>query len=518
MIGQLPSTPDALVMFGVAIAVYLAMVGVAQIVRRAWKVTFRVTFHLLAIVVGLLAGIGVSSWRTAAESGLQRHLSALALLLAAFPVITLVNRLLWKRTGRGAGTDAPRVLADTTTILVWLAAVLLVLQYVYGVRVPGLLAGSGVVALIIGLALQTLLGNLLAGMALHFERPFSTGDWLLVDDMHGRVVEVSWRSTRLVTTDDVLIDVPNSQIVSNTITNFANPTPRHAVHATIGLHYDVPPARAQRVLARAAASVAGIAGSGTRRVREGVRRFVDHVQREGVDRRSATIFRQVLSDLRSHCWYAVTWPAWRFRSRSSPCTTRRPIERRRSRGPPRAARCRGNPIFSFLTAEQIEGLLRDSAFVLFSATEHVIDQGAEGDSMFLLVKGRVEVRRTRDGRTTVVAHLGAGDCFGEMSVLTGEPRSATVVAQDEVEAVEIPKTAFAALIRDNPDVVGRLSELLAKRQLANEQTTDAGSPAARTDETRASMLRACAASFSWGPEGRTGRRGLRAPGVFWTCL
>ncbi len=192
MIGQLPSTPDALVMLGVVIAVYLAMVGAAQVVRRVWKVTFRVTFHLLAIVVGLLAGISVSSWRTAAELGLQRHLSALALLLAAFPVITLVNRLLWKRTGREAGgADTPRVLADTTSIVVWIAAVLLVLQYVYGVRVPGLLAGSGVVALIIGLALQTLLGNLLAGMALHFERPFRTGDWLLVDDMHGRVVEVS---------------------------------------------------------------------------------------------------------------------------------------------------------------------------------------------------------------------------------------------------------------------------------------------------------------------------------------
>ena len=498
MTGQLPSTPDALVMLGVVLAVYLAMVGAAQVMRRVWKVTFRVTFHLLAIVVGLLAGIGVSSWRTSAALGLQRHLSALALLLAAFPVITLVNRLLWKRTGRGAGTDAPRVLADTTTILVWLAAVLLVLQYVYGVRVPGLLAGSGVVALIIGLALQTLLGNLLAGMALHFERPFRTGDWLLVDDMHGRVVEVSWRSTRLVTTDDVLIDVPNNKIVSNTITNFANPTPRHAVHATIGLHYDVPPARAQRVLARAAASVVGVCREPAPVVY--VKEFDDssiaYDVKVWIDDHS--IFRQVLSDLRSHCWYAVHRAGMEI---PFPIVTVHHPKPDWSAEIARAAAGRalqGHPISSVLTAGQVDGLLGDSALVLFSATEHVIDQGAEGESMFLLVKGRVEVRRTRDGRTDVVAHLGAGDCLGEMSVLTGEPRSATVVAQDEVEAIEIPKTAFAALIHDNPDVVGPLSELLARRQLANEQHAGGDVPAARSEETRASMLRRLRGFFQLG--------------------
>ncbi|HVB37699.1 MAG TPA: mechanosensitive ion channel family protein, partial [Vicinamibacterales bacterium] len=495
-----PSLHDALVIAGATAGVYVILVAVAQGLRRWWSVTFGVTFHLLAVAGGLLVGVEVSVWRTPLAEALQRHLTAAVLLLAAFPVITVLNRLLWKRSRRGGpGGDTPRVLADATSILVMLVASLVVLQYVYGVKVPGLLAGSGLVAIILGLALQSLLSNLLAGIALHFERPFTTGDWLLVDGMHGRVVEVSWRSTRLVTADDVLIDVPNSTIVTSTITNFATPTPKHAVHATIGLHYDVPPARAQKVLRDAATSVAGVCRDPAPVVY--VKAFDDSAVtyeiKVWID--DHAIFNRVLSDLRSHCWYAVRRAGMEI---PFPIVTVYRPKPDRTAELARAAAggaLRGHPIFGFLTPEQGERLLRESPVVLFAATEHVIEQGAAGDSMFLLVRGRVAVQMTRDGRTAVVAELGSGECFGEMSVLTGEPRSATVVAlDDEVEVVEIPKAAFAGLLHDNPDVVGRLSELLAQRQLANEQRPGASSDAGRAEQTRAGMLRRVRAFFQLG--------------------
>ena len=500
MTSPLPPLHDAPVILASAAIVYLALVAVARVLRRWWGVGFGAPFHLLALALGLLAGIGASPWHTPAAEAVRRHLGAIALILAAFPITTIANRLLWRRARPGAGprSDAPRVLADATGIVIALIAAVIVLQYVYDVRVPGLLAGSGLVAIILGLALQDLLGNLFAGIALYLQKPFATGDWLLVDGAHAKVIEVSWRSTRLITTDDVLIDVPNSEIVKHTITNFENPTPRHAVRATIPLHDEVPPARAQEVLRRAAATVDGICADPEPVVY--LKEFGDSSASYEIKVwiESHAIFSRVLSDLRSHCWYAV-----RRAGLESPFPTivmRRPapnrvVERARATA---ARTLREHPIFGFLSAEQIDALVEESRVVLFSPSEHVVEQDAAGQSMFLLVSGRVDVRLRRDGHTSAVAQLGPGDCFGELSALTGEPRSATVVALEELEAVEITKSAVASLVAANPEVLGRLSELLAQRQRANEEQPhwDAATDTAATSP--AGMLRRLRGFFQLG--------------------
>lgn len=500
MAHQLPSPAEATVAIAVAIAVYVALVAIARLVRRGWAVRFGVTFHLFAAAVGLLAGVGATTWHSPAADAVRRHLTAIALLLAAFPATALLNRLLWRRSAGQTATrgDTPRVLADATGLVVVLVAALFVLDSVYGVRVPGLLAGSGVVAIILGLALQDLLGNLFAGIALYLQNSFAPGDWLLVDGVHARVVELSWRSTRLVTTDDVLIDVPNNTIVKHTITNFERPSPRHAVRLTLGLHYDVPPARAQDVLRRAAATVAGVAAQPAPVVY--VKEFAD----------SAVVYEvkvwiddharlgRVSSDLRSHCWYAVRRAGLEIPFPT--ITVRRPAaDAEPDRARHAAARAlREHAIFGFIAEDQIAALVDESPVVLFAPDEHVVEQDAPGESMFLLVQGHVEVRIQRDGRSTAVAQLAAGACFGEMSVLTGQPRTATVVALDEVEAVEITKAAMADLVAARPEVVARLSELLVERQTANASLVQDAAAAEQNGASSTGMLRRLRAFFQLG--------------------
>lgn len=480
-----------LVLIAAAAVVYVALVAVAQVLRRRLDVRFGATFHLLALAIGLLVGIQLSTWHPATLELVRRHLGAVALVLGAFPVATLLNRLLWKQAA------TPRVLADATGIVVVLVAALFVLQYVYDVRVPGLLAGSGIVAVILGLALQDLLGNLFAGIALYLQNSFTTGDWLLVDGVHARVVEVSWRSTRLVTTDDVLIDVPNSQIVKNTITNFESPTTRHAIRVTMPLHDEVPPARAQEVFRAAAASVDGVCTEPMP---------VVHIKEFG---ESSTVYEvkvwidnhalmsRVSSDVRSHCWYAARRAGLKLPFET--ITLRRDGDDREVvRARDAAARAlKAHAIFGFLTLDEIDALLEASAVLLFSPGERVVEQDAPGESMFLLIRGQVDVRMRRDGHTSSVAKMSAGACFGEMSMLTGEPRNATVVALEELEAVEITKEAVARLVSANPAVIGRLSELLAERQLANQQRAQVVSSAEQAASS-ASMLRRLRGFFQLG--------------------
>lgn len=229
MNGDVTLIKAGLVAAGLALLVYLLLVGAAQVLRKSRGLQFGWIYHAFALVAGTVAGIRFADEFVTVNplwnATFLPHLTAALILLAAVPAITLINHTLWRKTQpNGQIVEAPRLLADTTGIIVFVAAALAVLQFVYGLKVPGLVAGSGVIAIVLGLAMQDLLGNIFGGLSIYLEKPFKTGDWLLVDGQHARVIEVTWRSTRLITNDQVLIDVPNSHIVKNTITNYALPT------------------------------------------------------------------------------------------------------------------------------------------------------------------------------------------------------------------------------------------------------------------------------------------------------
>jgi CRP-like cAMP-binding protein len=159
---------------------------------------------------------------------------------------------------------------------------------------------------------------------------------------------------------------------------------------------------------------------------------------------------------------------------------------------------RSHAIFSFLSIEQVDSLVRHSTVELFAPAEPLVEQGAAGGSMFLIVHGQVEVRVKRDGADTAVAKLGPGDCLGEMSMLTGEKRSATVVALAEVEVVEITHAAFAAFVHQNPEVLNRLGDLLLKRQQDNVQQAAKSTGGLPVVETKEGVMRHLRSFFELG--------------------
>jgi len=206
---------------------------------------------------------------------------------------------------------------------------------------------------------------------------------------------------------------------------------------------------------------------------------------------------RVLSDVRSHCWYAVKRAGMEIPYPQ--LTIHRPAKTDNGAAARAAAvaALRAHAIFGFLPAAQIETLVGAGAVVKFATHEHLMTQDEPGESLFFLVHGQVDVQITRNGQTSSVAQLSAGGCLGEMSLLTGDPRTATVVALGEVEAVEIRKPEFAALVRTNPDALERLSELLTHRQLANAQLAASG-PAASPEQVRSGIRQKLRAFFQLG--------------------
>jgi CRP-like cAMP-binding protein len=153
---------------------------------------------------------------------------------------------------------------------------------------------------------------------------------------------------------------------------------------------------------------------------------------------------------------------------------------------------RDEPLFECLSDTQIENLVQEARLNHFGRGERVIQEGAEGDSMFILLRGTANVSVSKNGSPIQVAVLGSGDCFGEMSLLTGERRSATVRADGDCYVMEIGKDVMGEIIRDSPDCLSQLSEILAKRKLETEGiikgATLPADQAAKEKEYRATFL------------------------------
>jgi CRP-like cAMP-binding protein len=129
---------------------------------------------------------------------------------------------------------------------------------------------------------------------------------------------------------------------------------------------------------------------------------------------------------------------------------------------------RAEPLFSCLEDEQVGALLDNSEVHQFGRGEAIIEEGAAGDSMFVLLRGAAQVSVAKNAALIRVGVLRQGDCFGEMSLLTGEPRTATVRAEDDCEVLEISKPVMGELLRGSPQCLHQLSEILAQRKLETE--------------------------------------------------
>lgn len=445
---------------------YCLMLLVGRRLKRVHRVRLGWSYHvfslsLAALVVSLASGLGES---------VRDHLIAVVAVCGTLFLLALVDRYAWERHFKeGRGLDVPRFVVEIVRLTCLVITLFLVLTYVYGQTVRGLLIAPGLAVLITGFALQDLLGNIIAGVALQIGKPFGQGDWLILDQQHAEVVEINWRATRLRTTDDVVIEIPNRQISSVTIINLSRPTRRHAMRLSIGVDYGARPTQVKEVLVHAAANARGVLPEP--RPKAFLKNFgdsaIEYEIKFWLDDHSR--YSEICDAIRTNCWYELRRQGIRIPWPIRTVQIERPA-RDRPAEVPAAARAilRQQPLFRSLTDEQLDALLPRSRVCNFGQGEKLIEQGASGDSMFILMDGEANVLVDRNEVKAQVAALKAGDCFGEMSLLTGERRRATVTATTDCVVVEIAKPVLANLLKEFPELLEKLSELLAHRELENE--------------------------------------------------
>lgn len=449
---------------------------------------FTALLLLLVEVDGVLHALSISdpaAWRGRVVAGLE-----VALWLAG---AMLVNRFLeiffWQGlVARALDGAVPKLLIDVAGTLIYLAAAACIAVIVFDRSLAGLWATSGIVGLVLGLALRNVILDIFIGLAVNFDRPYRIGDWIMI---HGRrpdpeygligcVTGINWRTTRLRTTHNNLIMVPNNVIGQKVITNFMVPEPRGRFELEFTLDFSVPTDRALRVLSAALLQTKGILQSPRSKVRiTGVDEVgVNYVMRYWIapaETSPSKMRHRLLQNVLEHLRMAGLTLAYPKRDVYHDAMPARHLEGASVED--RRALLAEVPLFATLRDDELETLAETAERRFFRAKETLIRRGEPGDSMFVLLEGLLDVRIAVDGpiqgghvEETSVARIDPGCFLGEMSLLTGEPRTATVVASTDAVVYEVNREILEPLIRERPEIAEEMGRALALHQLRDAQT------------------------------------------------
>jgi small-conductance mechanosensitive channel/CRP-like cAMP-binding protein len=459
-----------------ALAICVAFVLVA-LVRALLPQAERGRARVAAIYALLAVVVGVADWCAPAGSSLERVSGFLfwffvlascgrSLVLLAIDVVF----------GRRTKQAVPRIFRDLTQAVVYVVVLLLTLRAI-GVEPGSILTTSALLTAVIGLSLQDTLGNLVSGLALQMQRPFEVGDWIQFDldaKQIGQVTEVNWRATTMRTSDLVEVIVPNSMLAKAAIRNYSRPSNVSRRSVSVQGAYDASPHHVAEAIAKALVGVPGLVPEpppwvqtktfGDSGIEYTIWFYIDDFPgRERVD-----------GLVRDRVWYAlkrakveIPYPVRTVHVHQvSKEADRAELERELGRRD-QVLRC--VDFLDVLPDHAHRALAAAAEVRLYAPGEPIVIEGDISAEMFVLDKGQVAVEIARSGRAMTVARLGAGRFFGEMGLMTGEARKATVRALTESEVIVIGRDAFQQTILSVPDVVDKMSGLLAQRQAEIEE-------------------------------------------------
>ena len=466
-----------LLQLGIFAAVIVVLAAVTRLVPGASRRRLRRSVLLfgLNIVVTLAAVALRSAGYAAVAEGFELATKLLRLLL----IINLSALGLFDLLLPLARWDFPDILHDLTVgAAYFVAAGWLVAQA--GVNVTSIIATSAVVTAVIGLSLQATLGNVVGGLALQVDGSIDEGDWVeLADKQQGQVKKIRWRHTVIETRDWDTLIVPNGQLMGQTIKVLGRRDGRsvnHRMWVYFCVDFRFSPGEVISVVntALAAAPITGVAPSPpahcichdlAREQRDGyvlyaVRYWLTDLARD--DPTSSDVRERIFSALRRASVPLAIPAAALFLSEESSERT----ERKEARDVDAKVRALSSiDLFSPLDETERRDVAQAARRTPFGRAEVITRQGAQANWLYVLTKGEVEVRIASPEGDRRVAVLKAPSFFGEMALMTGQPREATVVALGEVECLRVDKADFQEILQRRPTIADSISEILAARRV-----------------------------------------------------
>jgi small-conductance mechanosensitive channel len=390
----------------------------------------------------------------------------MALVIA---IVRFIGYLIFTTAFRNANQNEISSLVRTVlSIIIYIVAFFIIFQSQYpNVQLAPLFTGSTIVGIVVGLALQDTLGNLFAGIALQADQPFQVGDVVSISNRGSGIVEsVSWRGVKIRTFQNKLLIISNAVLGRETI----EVAPRDNLNARLVFFdtlYSDSPSKTATIVREAVRQVENVSNKIRPVVR--VRNLGDHGLEWEVKYWCEDYKRYNDTDalIRQRIWYVFAREGVEF---AFPTRTVHIEEKRKEITAEEfvdatSEQLSNVPIFAPLADNEIERLARASKKRVFAPGEAIVRKGQEGNSMFVILRGSVNVQLPEGNQPRIINKLRVNDFFGEMSLLTGQPRSATVAAEEETEVLEIRKSALKPIFESNPTLMDAIGEIIEDRRV-----------------------------------------------------
>lgn len=419
------------------------------------------------------------------------YVDAAFIFFAFFFIIRLIDAAVYGWYARTRKTfPLPDVLRSIGLGVLYLIALFAILKYTLNINITTVVATSAVLTMVIGLALQGVLSNILSGISLHFSRSINRGEWVSIGDKEGIVVDTNWRETRILDRSSNIIVLPNTIVAGETITNFAQPDSRTALAIHFKLSADAPAQLVLDSLREAARDCPRVVAepSPLATIMEFDPYGVHYRLKFWItdyDRKDS-----IVTDVGRLAWYKLHRHGIRV-AVALPDMIDGVLRGAAASRPPAAGAGDAEENFAVLTQSTFlryqqedkkgqlmvpEDDIRDLAAVVkravYAKGEVLCRQGDKGRSCYIVAKGliRGDIITEENGKKySTEFEVGPGAIFGEMSLFTGMPRTATGVVAEEAVLLKIQADDFGPVLAKNSDLAEVIADLVSTRNEQNKE-------------------------------------------------
>ncbi|MDR6632281.1 small-conductance mechanosensitive channel [Phyllobacterium sp. 1468] len=434
-----------------------------------WHLIFQVTFFVVLTVLLLYHDIVPYQAGPPTASGVQKIFIGIAKVIwwinAAWALVGFARVfLIFERRPREG-----RLIQDLVVGIIYLGAVLSVVANVFSLPVGTLIATSGVLAIILGLALQSTLSDVFSGIALNLGRPYVIGDLIVLGDgTEGRVVETNWRATHLLNSKNDLVILPNSDLAKARLINMSSPDRSHGVSIAVRFSPTAAPAAILDVMRSVLLSSTTILNSPEPGIQikslDGSAVELELSFRVADIARAGAAQNEIYDLVYRHSMAAGIPLASAIGEHDSLPAKDTPSSMRSTQ----MRLLDAIPLFKTLTEDEKEVLANAMSRRTFHKDDVVAEQGCEMKSLVIVRTGVLVVTRKEPHRQLELNRLAPGDYFGEASLLTGAGETGTVRALAYTVVYEIAKSTLAPLLHDRPSLVEELGLILSRRAEAEK--------------------------------------------------
>ncbi|MCS6885354.1 MAG: mechanosensitive ion channel family protein [Acidobacteriota bacterium] len=469
----------------------------AAIIKVAPHTKSRVKAALITYLLSLFFAAATSLTRNLFEP-LQQTLDFLRIMTLAMSILNLLSIVTFELILTRINIRIPRILSDTMVIIIFLAGCFWLLKQ-RGVDISGLITTSAVLTVILGLSLQDTLGNIIAGLSIQVENEIRVGDVVKVGDYTGRVKEIRWRRTSIETKNWETVLVPNSLLVKGSVVIYGRREgeplqTRRWIYFNVDIEHS--PTEVIECVDEALQFTNIEAVADKPKIHTILMDFKEGYARYCVCYWLTNLAVDDLTDslIRTRIYFALKRAGMSLVEPSYRLSIKRgePIQKQKEHDlAMKIEALRKVPLFKTMTEQELSQLAEQLKYSPFAPGEVLTKQGTEGHWLYIITEGEVSVSITVGDVEKEINRLQPGQFFGEMSLMTGQPRSATVTAVSEVICYRLDKGAFQQIVKQRPEIAEDLAEVLALRKLQYDavfESADQESKSARISETRMGIL------------------------------